>query len=84
MEDFLHAIHEVQPAFGASTDDLVRCRLNTSDFYSNQSRSWFCHFPLCFFFRSLASSFFLSLLIQKGNQKYCIHLIELLNNRYVN
>ncbi|WZZ41378.1 hypothetical protein YC2023_037637 [Brassica napus] len=26
MEDFLHAIHEVQPAFGASTDDLVRCR----------------------------------------------------------
>ncbi|WZZ59541.1 hypothetical protein YC2023_059648 [Brassica napus] len=24
MEDFLHAIHEVQPAFGASTDDLVR------------------------------------------------------------
>ncbi|CAF1897319.1 unnamed protein product [Brassica napus] len=22
MEDFLHAIHEVQPAFGASTDDL--------------------------------------------------------------
>ncbi|KAG5378245.1 hypothetical protein IGI04_026087 [Brassica rapa subsp. trilocularis] len=67
MEDFLHAIHEVQPAFGASTDDLERCslfnciatidnvvwdsrcneetfhflrksfRLNTSDFYSNQS-----------------------------------------------
>ncbi|ESQ38107.1 hypothetical protein EUTSA_v10028462mg [Eutrema salsugineum] len=28
MEDFLHAIHEVQPAFGASTDDLERCRLN--------------------------------------------------------
>ncbi|KAF2578500.1 hypothetical protein F2Q68_00002368, partial [Brassica cretica] len=26
MEDFLHAIHEVQPAFGASTDDLERCR----------------------------------------------------------
>jgi vesicle-fusing ATPase len=28
MEDFLHAIYEVQPAFGASTDDLERCRLN--------------------------------------------------------
>ncbi|CAH8361648.1 unnamed protein product [Eruca vesicaria subsp. sativa] len=28
MDDFLHAIHEVQPAFGASTDDLERCRLN--------------------------------------------------------
>lgn len=26
MEDFLHAIHEVQPAFGASTDDLECCR----------------------------------------------------------
>jgi len=26
MEDFLHAIYEVQPAFGASTDDLERCR----------------------------------------------------------
>ncbi|OVA07765.1 AAA+ ATPase domain [Macleaya cordata] len=28
MEDFLHALHEVVPAFGASTDDLERCRLN--------------------------------------------------------
>nr|GMD05776.1 vesicle-fusing ATPase [Ipomoea batatas] len=26
MEDFLHALHEVIPAFGASTDDLERCR----------------------------------------------------------
>ncbi|KAI4299381.1 hypothetical protein L6164_032848 [Bauhinia variegata] len=28
MEDFLNALHEVVPAFGASTDDLERCRLN--------------------------------------------------------
>ncbi|KAK6805415.1 hypothetical protein RDI58_003200 [Solanum bulbocastanum] len=28
MDDFLHAINEVRPAFGASTDDLERCRLN--------------------------------------------------------
>ncbi|KAJ8761634.1 hypothetical protein K2173_004410 [Erythroxylum novogranatense] len=28
MDDFLHALHEVPPAFGASTDDLARCRLN--------------------------------------------------------
>ncbi|KAL3636878.1 hypothetical protein CASFOL_019177 [Castilleja foliolosa] len=28
MEDFLNAVHEVIPAFGASTDDLERCRLN--------------------------------------------------------
>ncbi|XP_065877660.1 vesicle-fusing ATPase [Euphorbia lathyris] len=28
MEDFLNAVHEVVPAFGASTDDLERCRLN--------------------------------------------------------
>lgn len=26
MEDFLNAIQEVIPAFGASTDDLERCR----------------------------------------------------------
>ncbi|KAL8205497.1 hypothetical protein R6Q57_009048 [Mikania cordata] len=28
MDDFLNALHEVTPAFGASTDDLERCRLN--------------------------------------------------------
>ncbi|KAA8523903.1 hypothetical protein F0562_010326 [Nyssa sinensis] len=28
MEDFLNALHEIIPAFGASTDDLERCRLN--------------------------------------------------------
>lgn len=28
MEDFLNAVYEVRPAFGASTDDLERCRLN--------------------------------------------------------
>ncbi|XP_019445668.1 PREDICTED: vesicle-fusing ATPase-like [Lupinus angustifolius] len=28
MEDFLNAVHEVVPAFGASTDDLERCRLH--------------------------------------------------------
>ncbi|KAJ4814573.1 Vesicle-fusing ATPase [Rhynchospora pubera] len=28
MEDFLNALHEIPPAFGASTDDLERCRLN--------------------------------------------------------
>ncbi|XP_057506832.1 vesicle-fusing ATPase-like [Actinidia eriantha] len=28
MEDFLNAQNEVRPAFGASTDDLDRCRLN--------------------------------------------------------
>ncbi|KAG5551257.1 hypothetical protein RHGRI_009622 [Rhododendron griersonianum] len=28
MEDFLNAINEVRPAFGASTNDLERCRLN--------------------------------------------------------
>ncbi|KAB1199510.1 Vesicle-fusing ATPase [Morella rubra] len=28
MDDFLHALHEIIPAFGASTDDLERCRLN--------------------------------------------------------
>ncbi|GFZ07521.1 AAA-type ATPase family protein [Actinidia rufa] len=28
MEDFLNALYEVRPAFGASTDDLERCRLN--------------------------------------------------------
>lgn len=26
MEDFLNALHEIIPAFGASTDDLERCR----------------------------------------------------------
>ncbi|CDY09518.1 BnaC05g24010D [Brassica napus] len=32
MEDFLHAIHEVQPAFGASTDDLdVAAMVNASE-----------------------------------------------------
>ncbi|KAL4554011.1 hypothetical protein LXL04_039870 [Taraxacum kok-saghyz] len=28
MDDFLNALHEVIPAFGASMDDLERCRLN--------------------------------------------------------
>ncbi|KAI8552578.1 hypothetical protein RHMOL_Rhmol06G0277800 [Rhododendron molle] len=28
MDDFLNALYEVRPAFGASTDDLERCRLN--------------------------------------------------------
>lgn len=28
MEDFLNALHEIIPAFGASTDDLERCRVN--------------------------------------------------------
>ncbi|CAM8938092.1 unnamed protein product [Rhodiola kirilowii] len=28
MEDFLIALHEIRPAFGASTDDLERCRVN--------------------------------------------------------
>ncbi|KAK9705279.1 hypothetical protein RND81_07G044500 [Saponaria officinalis] len=28
MDDFLNALHEVVPAFGASTGDLERCRLN--------------------------------------------------------
>lgn len=28
IEDFLHALAEVKPAFGASTGDLDRCRLN--------------------------------------------------------
>lgn len=28
MDDFLHALHEIVPAFGASTDDLERCRYN--------------------------------------------------------
>ncbi|KAI3964642.1 hypothetical protein MKX01_020459, partial [Papaver californicum] len=28
MDDFLHALHEIIPAFGASTDNLERCRLN--------------------------------------------------------
>ncbi|KAI3786589.1 hypothetical protein L1987_40374 [Smallanthus sonchifolius] len=28
MDDFLNALHEVVPSFGASTDDLERCRLN--------------------------------------------------------
>nr|KYP76270.1 Vesicle-fusing ATPase [Cajanus cajan] len=28
MDDFLNALHEVIPAFGASTDDLERCRLH--------------------------------------------------------
>ncbi|KAI3807559.1 hypothetical protein L1987_23489 [Smallanthus sonchifolius] len=28
MDDFLNAFHEVIPAFGASTDDLERCRVN--------------------------------------------------------
>lgn len=26
MDDFLHALHEIVPAFGASTDDLERSR----------------------------------------------------------
>ncbi|KAF3774620.1 Vesicle-fusing ATPase [Nymphaea thermarum] len=28
MDDFLYALQEVRPAFGASTDDLERCRIN--------------------------------------------------------
>ncbi|KAM4112769.1 hypothetical protein ACJW30_05G166100 [Castanea mollissima] len=28
MDDFLNALHEIIPAFGASTDDLEQCRLN--------------------------------------------------------
>ncbi|XP_020106126.1 vesicle-fusing ATPase-like [Ananas comosus] len=28
MDDFVHALQEITPAFGASTDDLQRCRLN--------------------------------------------------------
>ncbi|CAI0468683.1 unnamed protein product [Linum tenue] len=28
MDDFLQALHDIVPAFGASTDDLERCRLN--------------------------------------------------------
>jgi vesicle-fusing ATPase len=26
MDDFVNALHEITPAFGASTDDLERCR----------------------------------------------------------
>ncbi|KAG5374374.1 hypothetical protein IGI04_042291, partial [Brassica rapa subsp. trilocularis] len=40
MEDFLHAIHEVQPAFGASTDDLERCR------YARTLLLWSMHLSL--------------------------------------
>ncbi|KAM3405421.1 hypothetical protein ACQJBY_008106 [Aegilops geniculata] len=28
MEDFVNGLHEITPAFGASTDDLERCRLH--------------------------------------------------------
>lgn len=30
MDDFLNALQEIVPAFGASTDDLERCRSNSS------------------------------------------------------
>jgi hypothetical protein len=26
MDDFVNGLHEITPAFGASTDDLERCR----------------------------------------------------------
>ncbi|PHU14884.1 hypothetical protein BC332_16089 [Capsicum chinense] len=29
-DGFLHALNEVRPAFGASTDDLERCRTSTA------------------------------------------------------
>lgn len=32
MDDFLNALHEVIPAFGASTDDLERCRYGSQGF----------------------------------------------------
>jgi SpoVK/Ycf46/Vps4 family AAA+-type ATPase len=40
MDDFVNALHEITPAFGASTDNLERCRLvsdisNTYFFLSN-------------------------------------------------
>ena len=41
MDDFLRALHEIVPAFGASTDDLKRCRyafsyLYTAELFSNR------------------------------------------------
>ncbi|KAL0721489.1 hypothetical protein Bca4012_036088 [Brassica carinata] len=42
MEDFLHAIHEVQPAFGASTDDLdVAAMVNASEVKHEPARCLF-------------------------------------------
>lgn len=32
MDDFLNALHEIIPAFGASTDDLERCRYSFEQF----------------------------------------------------
>ncbi|XP_039019978.1 vesicle-fusing ATPase-like [Hibiscus syriacus] len=38
MEDFLNALSEIVPAFGASTDDLERCRLNGMVYCGDQHK----------------------------------------------
>lgn len=45
MDDFLHALHEITPAFGASTDDLERCRyVSSSPFLPPPNKAYFLFF----------------------------------------
>ncbi|KAB5560602.1 hypothetical protein DKX38_005559 [Salix brachista] len=40
MDDFLHAFHEIVPAFGASTDDLERCSLHKNIITKHDLMAW--------------------------------------------
>lgn len=43
MEDFLNALQEIIPAFGASTDDLERCRYGYNNFAVLQADKCYVH-----------------------------------------
>jgi vesicle-fusing ATPase len=48
MDDFVNALHEITPAFGASTDNLERCRL-VSDISNTYLIFFLEHVELCIF-----------------------------------
>lgn len=47
MEDFLNALHEIIPAFGASTDDLERCRYECTTVLLFKIKLLFRHLLQC-------------------------------------
>ena len=66
MDDFLHALEEIIPAFGASTDDLARCRL-------------FLHFFFMFLFY-LDCIFMPDQMIKISAWKYCLMAVNVITS----
>lgn len=66
MDDFLHALEEIIPAFGASTDDLARCRL----FFA----------VLFIFLFNVNNIFMLDQMIKISTWKYCLMAVNVITS----